>query len=104
MVHLTKRNVNYGFMLKTHYEQNLHYIDRVIAGSPADQAGLKNMDRVFAINNVSLAERNHAFAVKLIAKYKSQVYMEILAASNKWLSSIKATASQVLNHNTAQKS
>ena len=55
-----------------------HYIDKVIVGSPAANAGLKNLDRVFSINNVSLSERDHEFAVKLVQKYDTQVYMEIL--------------------------
>ncbi|KAK6485625.1 Na(+)/H(+) exchange regulatory cofactor NHE-RF3-like [Huso huso] len=63
---LTKGPDGYGFYLRQQHAKLGHFIKDIDAGSPADKAGLKDMDRLVAVNGDPVDSLEHEQVVEKI--------------------------------------
>ena len=68
-----KSKGNYGFNLSESKSPQFQYFDKITDESSAYLAGLRNNDRVFAINGVHAGSLSHQECVGLIKTYKHHV-------------------------------
>ncbi|MBN3287616.1 NHRF3 protein, partial [Polyodon spathula] len=66
IVELTQGPGGYGFYLRQQYAKLGHFIKGIDAGSPADKAGLKDMDRLVAVNGDPVDSLEHEQVVEKI--------------------------------------
>ncbi|XP_030059617.1 Na(+)/H(+) exchange regulatory cofactor NHE-RF3 isoform X2 [Microcaecilia unicolor] len=65
-VELKKGSDGYGFYLREEHDRKGQFIKNIEAGSPAKKAGLKDNDRVVAVNGESVEELQHEDVVEKI--------------------------------------
>ncbi|XP_034550087.1 Na(+)/H(+) exchange regulatory cofactor NHE-RF3 isoform X2 [Notolabrus celidotus] len=58
-INITKGPDGYGFMLRKETNQKEHFIKDIDRGSPAEAAGLKEMDRLVAVDGKEVESCNH---------------------------------------------
>ncbi|KAJ3592622.1 hypothetical protein NHX12_007749 [Muraenolepis orangiensis] len=66
IAYLTKGSGGYGYILKEEPKMKGHFIRDINTGSSAERAGLKNMDRLVAVEGQDIAEDNHKQVVDKI--------------------------------------
>nr|XP_033796981.1 Na(+)/H(+) exchange regulatory cofactor NHE-RF3 [Geotrypetes seraphini]XP_033796982.1 Na(+)/H(+) exchange regulatory cofactor NHE-RF3 [Geotrypetes seraphini] len=66
IVELKKGSDGYGFYLREEHYRKGHFIKNIETGSPAEKAGLKDNDRVLAVNGESVEELQHEGVVEKI--------------------------------------
>lgn len=66
IAYLTKGSGGYGYILKEEPKMKGHFIRDINTGSSAERAGLKNMDRLVAVEGQDIAEDNHEQVVDKI--------------------------------------
>ncbi|XP_051998635.1 Na(+)/H(+) exchange regulatory cofactor NHE-RF3-like isoform X1 [Xyrauchen texanus] len=77
---MVKRADGYGFILKAHPKHAGHYIGEIDKGSPAEQAGLKDMDRLVAVNGEGIENCTHEQAVDKIRQQGNKCCLLVLDA------------------------
>ncbi|XP_059417150.1 Na(+)/H(+) exchange regulatory cofactor NHE-RF3-like isoform X2 [Carassius carassius] len=77
---MTKRADGYGFILKEDPNRAGHYIGEIDKGSPADRAGLKNMDRLVAVNGQEIDNCRHEQVVEKISQQGNKCSLLVLDA------------------------
>ncbi|XP_005799363.1 Na(+)/H(+) exchange regulatory cofactor NHE-RF3 [Xiphophorus maculatus] len=65
-INMIKGSDGYGFLLRQEPGQEGHFIREVDKGSPAEKAGLREMDRVVAVNGTNVDNCSHEQVVDLI--------------------------------------
>ncbi|XP_049584163.1 Na(+)/H(+) exchange regulatory cofactor NHE-RF3 [Syngnathus scovelli] len=68
IVNLTKAPGGYGFLLKEEAYMSGHVITEIDRGSPAEGGGLKDMDRLVAVNGEHMDMRSHEQVVDAIGQ------------------------------------
>ncbi|KAJ4933044.1 hypothetical protein JOQ06_029881 [Pogonophryne albipinna] len=63
---ITKGPDGYGFLLKEDVNQKCHFLRDIDRGSPAERAGVKEMDRLVAVDGKEVEECNHGQVVDMI--------------------------------------
>ncbi|XP_016378796.1 putative PDZ domain-containing protein PDZK1P1 [Sinocyclocheilus rhinocerous] len=77
---MTKRADGYGFILKEVPKHAGHYIGEIDKGSPAERAGLKNMDRLVAVNGQETDNCRHEQVVEKISQQGNKCSLLVLEA------------------------
>ncbi|KAG1945508.1 Na(+)/H(+) exchange regulatory cofactor NHE-RF3 [Pimephales promelas] len=77
---MIKRSDGYGFILKEDPERSGHYIGEIDKGSPAERAGLKNGDRLVAVNGEEINNCTHEQVVNKIGKEGNKCCLLVLDA------------------------
>uniref|UniRef100_A0A672K4G5 Na(+)/H(+) exchange regulatory cofactor NHE-RF3-like n=1 Tax=Sinocyclocheilus grahami TaxID=75366 RepID=A0A672K4G5_SINGR len=75
---MTKRADGYCFVLKE--DTRRHYIGEIDKGSPAERAGLKNMDRLVAVNGQEIDNCRHKQVVEKISQQGNKCSLLVLDA------------------------
>ncbi|XP_074550728.1 Na(+)/H(+) exchange regulatory cofactor NHE-RF3 isoform X2 [Halichoeres trimaculatus] len=65
---MTRGPDGYGFLLKREPNQNEHFIRDIDRGSPAEAAGLKDMDRLVAVDGKDIEGFSHEQVVDIVRK------------------------------------
>jgi len=73
--------VGYGFNLYQEKSKPGQYIGRIEPGSPADEAGLKENDRLVEVNGVNIGGENHK---QVVARIKSKMLETVLLVSDSY--------------------
>jgi len=73
--------VGYGFNLYQEKSKPGQYIGRIEPGSPADDAGLKENDRLVEVNGVNIGGENHK---QVVARIKSKMLETVLLVSDSY--------------------
>ncbi|XP_029968415.1 Na(+)/H(+) exchange regulatory cofactor NHE-RF3 [Salarias fasciatus] len=68
IVDMTKGSDGYGFVLREEPNMTGHFVKNIERGSPAEREGIKEMDRVVAVNGKEVGNCNHEMVVDLIKK------------------------------------
>lgn len=66
IVKMTKGDDGYGFLLRKELDMTGHYIKDIDRGSPAERAGLKEMDRLVAVDGQEVDSCTHEQVVEAI--------------------------------------
>ncbi|KAM9347100.1 Na(+)/H(+) exchange regulatory cofactor NHE-RF3 [Symphorus nematophorus] len=66
LINITKGSDGYGFLLKEEPNQTGHFIKDIDRGSPAERAGLKDMDRIVAVDSKEVDSCSHEQVVQRI--------------------------------------
>ncbi len=59
---------SFGFQVSGDLNEGQHYVDSIVAGSPAHQAGLSNYDKIITINKVNVEHFNVEKLIKQLEK------------------------------------
>ncbi|XP_056611134.1 Na(+)/H(+) exchange regulatory cofactor NHE-RF3 [Triplophysa dalaica] len=77
---MVKRADGYGFMLKAEPNRAGHYIGEIDKGSPAERAGLKDSDRLVAVNGDEIHSCTHEEVVEKIHQQGNKCCLLVLDA------------------------
>ncbi|XP_047226542.1 Na(+)/H(+) exchange regulatory cofactor NHE-RF3 [Girardinichthys multiradiatus] len=66
IINMTKRSDGYGFLLREEQDKTGHFIRDIDKGSPAEKAGLRDMDRVVTVNGKEVDRCSHEQVVDRI--------------------------------------
>nr|XP_055072046.1 Na(+)/H(+) exchange regulatory cofactor NHE-RF3 [Misgurnus anguillicaudatus] len=77
---MVKRADGYGFMLKAEPNRAGHYIGEIDKGSPAEKAGLKDADRLVAVNGEEIQQYTHEQVVDKIRQQGSNCCLLVIDA------------------------